>query len=130
MKKRSGSKIQYIIAMVITLVLILAVVLCVGSTNYNTPVKDGVTNDGTILYGGIVFNELMLSNDGAYPDAKGQFYDYCELYNTTDTTVDLEGFELYNEKSQLSWVFPSELTIEPNGYIVLFFSGDNQGRTM
>ena len=128
MKKRSGSKIQYIIAMVITLVLILAVVLCVGSTNYNTPVKDGVTNDGTILYGGIVFNELMLSNDGAYPDAKGQFYDYCELYNTTDTTVDLEGFELYNEKSQLSWVFPSELTIEPNGYIVLFFSGDNQGK--
>ncbi len=128
MKKRSGSKIQYIIAMVITLVLILAVVLFVGSTNYNTPVKDGVTNDGTILYGGIVFNELMLSNDGAYPDAKGQFYDYCELYNTTDTTVDLEGFELYNEKSQLSWVFPSGLVIEPKGYIVLFFSGDNQGK--
>ncbi len=128
MKKRSGSKIQYVIAMVLTLVLILAVVLFAGMTNYDTPAGDGVSDDGTILYGGIVFNELMLSNDGAYPDSKGQFCDYCELYNTTDTAVDLEGFEIYNEKSQLSWVFPAGSEIGPKDYLVLFFSGDTQGK--
>ena len=128
MKKRSGSKIQYIIAMVLTLVLILAVVLFAGKTNIDTPAGDSLSDDGTVLYGGIVFNELMLSNDGAYPDAKGQFYDYCELYNTTDSAINLENFEIYNEKSQLSWVFPSNMILEPNGYLVLFFSGDNQGK--
>ncbi len=126
MKRKSVVKIQYAVAMVVSLVLILAVVLFAQMTNINTPVEGGVSDDGTVLYGGIVFNELMLSNDGAYPDKNGQFYDYCELYNNTDIAIDLEGFEIYNEKSQLSWVFPSNTIIEPKSYLVLFFSGETR----
>ncbi|MBQ2880971.1 MAG: lamin tail domain-containing protein, partial [Clostridia bacterium] len=128
MKKKFGLKIQYIIAMVLTLLFIIAVVLFAKNTNIDTPSDESSVLDGTLYYGGIVFNELMLSNDGAFADPKGEFYDYCELYNTTSFTVDLEGYEIYNEKNQLSWVFPAGVTIAPEDYLILFFSGDNKGK--
>ena len=129
MKKRLGSKNQYIIVMVLTLLLIITVVFSVKILNSSDSSGKSRSKDGSTYYGSIVFNELMLSNDGAYADSKGQFYDYCELYNTTDKTIDLEGFEIYNENTKLSWIFPTGMYIEPNGYIVLFFSGDNQGKS-
>lgn len=128
MKKKSNSKFQYIIAMIFTLLLIIAVVIFTLSAKNVFSAVDNNPENGTVFYGSIVFNELMLSNDGAFPDSKGEFYDYCELYNTTDYVVNLEGFEIYNEKTQLFWTFPSGISIEPNGYLILYFSGDNQGK--
>jgi hypothetical protein len=54
--------------------------------------------------------------DGNYPD-------WIELYNPSDTAVNLSGFGLSDNASRpFKWVFP-EYTIPPKGYFVVFATG-------
>ncbi|MEE2919361.1 MAG: hypothetical protein VYA72_04105, partial [Bacteroidota bacterium] len=42
----------------------------------------------------LVINELMASNDLAYPDAFFEYNDWMEIYNAEDTIVQLAGYHL------------------------------------
>lgn len=74
--------------------------------------------DGT----GLVINEIMTSNAGAYADPKGDLYDWIELYNGSSKEIQLFNYGLSDTLDKTKWVFP-EVSIPAKGYLVVYLSG-------
>lgn len=69
-------------------------------------------------------NEIMSANSyfARLPD--GSCYDWVEIYNTSEETVDLKGYKLSdNPNKPAKWRVPQTLTVEPHGYAVIYLSG-------
>ena len=74
----------------------------------------------------VVINELMADNDGVYADPQGDFDDWVELYNTTDTAVDLSGMYLSDkDDNHTKWQFPDGTVIAANGYLIVWCDEDH-----
>lgn len=73
----------------------------------------------------IIINEYMASNSSFLPDDKGQYSDWIEIYNPTDSDVDLSGYGLSIDKKAAEWTFPG-LKLQTKGYMVVFASGDGK----
>lgn len=70
----------------------------------------------------VLINEFMAINDSSFVDGDGNYSDWIELLNTSDTTVNLNGWYLTDNSDDLSkWPFP-EVNIEPGQYLVVFAS--------
>jgi hypothetical protein len=75
---------------------------------------------------GVILNEFMAANSTGLRDEDGDTSDWIELRNTNSVTVDLAGWFLTDDAGNLAkWRFPI-VTIEPNGYLVVFASGKNR----
>ena len=73
----------------------------------------------------VVINEFLSDNDLTLQDADGDHSDWIELYNKGPLPIDLEGYALTDNPIQPGlWQFPS-VTIQPNGFILVFASGKN-----
>jgi spore coat protein CotH len=73
----------------------------------------------------VVINELMADNRTALPDPQGQFDDWIELHNITETTVDLTGRYLSDESNNpRKWPFPAGTTIPAGGYLIVWADED------
>lgn len=76
----------------------------------------------------VVINEILASNLSHNADSYGDFDDLIELYNTTDETINLEGYFLSDDFDDLTkWIFSSgdsSFSILPNGYILLWADGE------
>ncbi|MHC4159859.1 MAG: lamin tail domain-containing protein, partial [Planctomycetota bacterium] len=78
----------------------------------------------------IVISEIMASNASNLPLEEGELLDgnndssdWIEIYNPTDTAIDLDGWYLTNNKSDLTkWQFPNGLQIEPGEFLIVFAS--------
>ena len=76
---------------------------------------------------GLYINELMASNATTICDSFGSYSDWIELYNSTDTDMDISGFGISDNLSQpMKYRFPDGTTIAAKGYLVVFCSG-NEG---
>jgi CotH kinase protein/Lamin Tail Domain/Secretion system C-terminal sorting domain len=76
--------------------------------------------------GSIVINEIMPSNKITIADANGQFDDYIELYNNTNTSINLSGLYLSDDKNNLSkWAFPVGTTLAANAYTLVWADQDS-----
>ena len=73
----------------------------------------------------IVINEFMSSNETVLQDVNGDYSDWVEIYNTTNTTVNLENYML-SDDAEISdkWQFPS-VEISAKGFLLVFASGKN-----
>ncbi len=77
----------------------------------------------------LVLNEIMPANKTALSDEDGETPDWIELYNFGSTEINLEGFGLTDDSSDLfKWTFPA-VTIGPGQYSVIFASGKNRTAT-
>ncbi len=104
------------------LVVVLLAVSAVALILYIT--KGGRTEDTTNL-GQVEINEVMTSNKGAVPDETGAFPDWIEIYNNTDSDLDISGYGLADELiSAAKWTFPEGSVMPARGYLVVFCSGD------
>jgi len=75
--------------------------------------------------GDVVINEFMASNDVTAADQDGDFDDWIELYNNTNASIDLTGYSLSDDGSDLTqWTFPSGTSIEANGYLIIWADED------
>ena len=54
----------------------------------------------------IRISELMVKNRATLPDEDGDFPDWIELENISDTAVDLTGWLLRDSESKPFWTFP------------------------
>ncbi|MHC4737019.1 MAG: lamin tail domain-containing protein, partial [Planctomycetota bacterium] len=89
-----------------------------------------LANNWQIVEPHIVINEFMASNasqppleEGELLDGDGISSDWIEIYNPTDTAVNLDGWYLTNSKSNLTkWQFPDGLQIEPGEFLIIFAS--------
>ena len=74
----------------------------------------------------VQISEFMANNFRTLADEDGSYEDWIELHNATRITVNLNGWFLTDNASNLKkWRFPST-SIEPNGYLVVFASGKDR----
>ena len=75
----------------------------------------------------VVINEFVASNDSlsGIADQDGDFDDWIELYNNTNTTIDLTDFFLTdNHLSKKRWAFPAGTNIGADEYLVVWADKD------
>lgn len=77
----------------------------------------------------VVINEVMASNTSTKTDEAGEYEDWIELYNLTNQAVDLSGYFLSDNVSNVEkWSFADGTTIPANGYLIVWADEDgNQG---
>ncbi|MFH2095461.1 MAG: lamin tail domain-containing protein, partial [Bacteroidota bacterium] len=78
------------------------------------------------LYSQVVVNEACPRNGFGITDEDGDAEDWIELYNSSVSTVDLNGYYLSDDIGNLTkWVFPSAV-IEAGSYLTVFASGKDR----
>ena len=75
---------------------------------------------------GLILSEVMPKNATFAADQDGDFSDYIELYNGSDSAISLDGFMLSdNSAKRDKWIFP-DVSIEPGQYLIVYASGKNR----
>lgn len=70
----------------------------------------------------IKISEAMSSNGSVIADEDGEFSDWLELHNTSENAVNLNGWYLTDDQSDLTqWQLPN-VTIAPKGFFLVFAS--------
>jgi hypothetical protein len=70
---------------------------------------------------GVVINEVLAQNTSGQKDEAGDYEDWIELYNNNDFEVDLSGFYLSdNESNVTKWQFPEGTIIPANEYLIVW----------
>ncbi|HMP81370.1 MAG TPA: lamin tail domain-containing protein [Verrucomicrobiota bacterium] len=73
-----------------------------------------------------VISEFMAQNTAVLADEDGAFSDWVEIYNPGSGTLDLNGYYLTDDASNLTkWQFPTQV-VEAGGFVVVFASGKNR----
>ncbi|XAM00071.1 CotH kinase family protein [Phycisphaeraceae bacterium D3-23] len=71
-------------------------------------------------------NELLAVNDNGLVDEDGNHSDWLELYNAGDTALDLTGWFLTDDASDLErWALPG-VSLSAGEYLVVFASGEDR----
>ena len=72
----------------------------------------------------LVINEFMASNDTTIFDQNGEYDDWLEIYNKSDSVVNIGGYFLTDDPAALTqWVFP-DTSIASHGHL-LVWADDN-----
>lgn len=72
-----------------------------------------------------VISEFMADNKSTVVDQFGEFSDWIEIHNPTDTAIDLSQWALTDSATNLTkWRFPA-MDLEPGGFAVVWASGRN-----
>lgn len=69
----------------------------------------------------IKISELMVKNDATLLDSDGEFSDWFELVNTSDSPVSLAGWRVSDGEDKSGWSFP-DVTIDAGSYLLVFAS--------
>jgi hypothetical protein len=84
------------------------------------------------LANSVVINEFMASNSGIVKDPQGQYDDWIELYNPTETAIDVGGMYLTDDLANpTQWRIPQEnplaTTIPAQGFLLIWADEDTDG---
>ncbi|QQS29275.1 MAG: CotH kinase family protein [Sphingobacteriales bacterium] len=85
------------------------------------PTFNASNNFETSTLPDVVINEVMASNTVTITDEFGDFEDWIELYNNSNTSKDLSGWYLTDAANNLTkWIFPAGSVIPPNSYMIIW----------
>ena len=88
-----------------------------------TPAAEN-TSGVSALAGSLFINEFMASNDSTLADEAGDYDDWVELYNASDSTLSLAGLSLTDDlASPGRWEFP-DTVIAGGGYLLVWCDGE------
>lgn len=74
----------------------------------------------------VSITEFMASNVRTIADEDGDYSDWIELYNSSSSTINLQGYTLSDDPNTLEkWVFPN-VTLGANQYLIVFASNKNR----
>lgn len=86
-----------------------------------------LANDTDIKKGQVVINEYMAVNKSTVQSKSGKYEDWIELYNNTDSDIDLTGAYLSdNEDKPYKWNFPLNTTIKAKSYLIVWADEDGK----
>ena len=75
---------------------------------------------------GLVINEIMADNSNVQQDANGEFDDWIELYNNTNSSIDLSDYFLTDNANTLNkWPFPDGTIINANSFLIIWADKDS-----
>ena len=75
--------------------------------------------------GDIVINEFMAANTSLVSDQDGEYDDWIELYNNSNSSVNLSGYYLSDDASETNkWAFP-DTTIGSGNYLIIWADKDS-----
>jgi spore coat protein CotH len=75
--------------------------------------------------GDLVINEILADNINGVTDPAGEHEDWIELFNNTDTEINLTGLYLSDKADNSSkWQFPNDTHIAANGYLTVWADED------
>ncbi|MCK4886783.1 MAG: CotH kinase family protein, partial [Planctomycetes bacterium] len=77
----------------------------------------------------LVINEFMAENNINYADPQGDFDDWIEIYNTTNSSINLGGMYITDNLSDITKYriptgFPSQTTVPAHGFLILWADED------
>lgn len=76
-----------------------------------------------LLAADVVISEFLASNDLGLKDGDGDSSDWIELFNTTASAIDLGGYYLTDDATELAkWALPIGTTIQPHSTLLVFAS--------
>ncbi|MBL7032849.1 MAG: CotH kinase family protein [Candidatus Delongbacteria bacterium] len=76
------------------------------------------------VVGDVVINEFLALNDSCYADQDGEYDDWLELYNNSDSAINLTGYYLSDDDSDpTQWSFP-DTSIAPGGFLLIWADED------
>src|SRR5882672_11184408 len=74
----------------------------------------------------VIISEFVASNSSGLTDEDGDHSDWIELFNTSASTVNLNGWYLTDNASNLTkWRLPAT-NLPPNGFLIVFASSKNR----
>jgi gliding motility-associated-like protein len=80
----------------------------------------------------ICLNEYMVTNTQGAPATLDNYFkpsDWVELYNNFTATVNLQGYYMSNDRSNLKkWTFPNPFIMQPGQYSIIWMSGRNEDK--
>ena len=77
----------------------------------------------------LAINEVVSENQAAAKDPQGDFDDYIEIVNTSDSEIDLSGKYLTDsEKNPRKWKFPKGTKIAAGGRLVVWADEDGKAK--
>lgn len=77
--------------------------------------------------GDLVINEFMASNDATYADQDEEFDDWIELYNNGTASIDMSGYQLSDDPSDVTpWAFPAGTVIDAGAYLIIWADNDDE----
>jgi len=75
----------------------------------------------------VVINEYSASNFDSHLDNYGEYEDWVELYNTTNSDIDLNGWSLTDKPANLAkWSFPGSFIVSANSVAIIYCSGRDE----
>ena len=84
-------------------------------------------DDASMTGPSVVINELMADNDNIHADPQGDYDDWLELHNLTDTVVILTRMYLSDKEDEpTKWQFPENTEIPANGYLIVWLDEDGE----
>lgn len=96
-----------------------------GSVPGQTP---GATNNVAAAlpeFPAVYLNEVLPNNTTGLTDSKGEREPWVEVFNAGATAVDLTGWSLTDNYSDLGkWVFPASTLMAPGQFLVVFLDGE------
>jgi CotH kinase protein/Lamin Tail Domain/Secretion system C-terminal sorting domain/Chitobiase/beta-hexosaminidase C-terminal domain/Right handed beta helix region len=77
----------------------------------------------------IRINEILTSNiNGLIDTDSGEYYDWIELYNPSDSLLDISGYYLTDDiNNPTLWQFPSNTSIGPESFLIIWADSKNYG---
>jgi spore coat protein CotH len=80
--------------------------------------------------GDIAINEIMASNTKTAQDANSEFDDWIELYNKSAAPVNIGGWHISDDDTNLKkWKIPTGTTIPADGYLIIWADEDSSQNT-
>lgn len=99
-----------------TMALAACIVLFVGALLLAL-LFNGASSGGTQGTSPIELSEILPSNR-TYPAPNGEFLDYIELRNTTDSPIDISGYMIGDQPDTVGYTFPNGTVVQAHSYIV------------
>lgn len=99
------------------------------STETPTPGKKNVASEiktAKIKKQTLIFNEYMTSNKRSHYLPNGGYYDWVEIYNTSNKDISLKGLYLTDDEKTLNKFRIPNVTIKGNSYLVIYLTGGIQ----
>lgn len=104
---------------------------CVDPTPGKAPRAEDIIADLSPLpmedpFGTVHINEACCKNTRSILDEDGDRSDFVELYNGSESAVDLGGWYLSDSPEKLTkWALP-DVTLDPGAYLLVFLSGKDR----